>query len=185
MDAVAALLASWSDERGSSNAQTLARSMALIQCGFWTGFVLGGCLGVRRASLQFLAEHQHELPGIRTRREAAAFMRLRNSRIMLEFGRVGFRQGVKIAVVAGAFVLFRWGVSVARGKSIWQIPPELDNLLAATATGSLLAVAGKGQRLYYLKRGLLIGGVSGLALCSLQMLVSLFAHRNNTVLPSN
>lgn len=163
-----------------SNAERLARLTTIVQYSFLTGFVLGGWSGSRHASLVFAAEHQHVLPGIRTRREASAYFRARNARVMLGAAQEGLQRGIQLSTVAMLFGITKWICSLGRESSLEgacrspREPPtaslqtvEWENLVAGLVAGSSFAWVAKGQRLYQLRRGLLMGGGLGLLLTAL------------------
>lgn len=168
------------------NAERLARLATILQYSFLTGFILGGWSGSRHASLVFAAEHQHVLPGIRTRREASAYFRNRNARVMLGAAREGLKRGMQLARVGAVFGLTKWIVSAWRETPV-GLPRRLggegeevvewENLAAGTMAGSLFAWAAKGQRWYQLRRGLLMGGAFGLLLTSLGYLQQRYTHK--------
>ena len=157
------------DENGTHR---LAQLMMMLKYTFMTGFVLGGWRGARTSSLQFMAEHQHVLPGIRTRGEASAYFRLRNARVILGAAKEGVRRGGQLASVAATFSGIKWSLSIARQHDIISV--NVDELVAGMMSGALFALGGSSirQRLYYLQRGLLMGGIFGAALLTLRIITN-------------
>lgn len=152
-------------DKDENMAKEVARIITVLQTTFLTGFILGAWSGARRASLQFQAEHQHMHVGIKTRREAATYHRLRTARVMWGASREGLRRGMQICVVASVFEGARWGSSAVRERLAFNYP--IDEIIAGLCAGSLFALAGRGQRMYHLRKGMLLGGSFGLLLSSL------------------
>jgi hypothetical protein len=157
------------DENGSNH---LAQLMKMLKYTFMTGFVLGGWRGAHTSSLQFMAEHQHILAGIRTRREASAYFRLRNARVITGAAREGVRRGGQLAFVAAIFSGIKWTLSIARQRGVTFV--DADELVAGMASGALFALGGSSirQRLYHLRRGLLMGGIFGAGLLTLRIVTN-------------
>ena len=159
------------DQLDSGNARHLSRLAGLLKYTFATG----GWRGARTSSLQFLAEHQHALPGIRTRAEASAYLRLRNARVVLGAGYEGVRRGIQLSTVAAVFGGVKWTVALARQRNLNV--GNADELIAGLATGALFTLGGSSlrQRLFYLRRGLLMGGLFGAALLSLRLVLERYS----------
>lgn len=136
----------------------------ILQSTFVAGFILGGYQPARQAAIQFYAEHQHNPP--RTNAEAVVYYRRRNYKVMAAFGRAGVVRGVQVAAVGavwvlGDFVMQPVGNEIVRG------------MVAGATSGSLMGLAGRGHRLYYARRGALLGGGLGAGLGLLQTAMNL------------
>lgn len=113
---------------------------ALLQYTFVTGFILGGFSAAQRASVQFLAEHQHET--LRKRSEFVAFHRARNYRLMAAFGTGGVRRGAQLAAVAAAYLATKEGINWMRMRGRLAFPAFLDNLIACSVLGGAVFAVG-------------------------------------------
>lgn len=170
---------------------------ALLQYTFVTGFILGGFSAAQRASVQFLAEHQHET--LRKRSEFVAFHRARNYRLMAAFGTGGVRRGAQLAAVAAAYLATKEGINWMRMQGRLAFPAFLDNLIACSvlggavfavgstsvALGNLFSPAftitltftftltflsvGNYPKFYHFRRGVVLGSLLGLTISSLQV----------------
>ena len=76
----------------------------------------------------------------------------------------GLRRGLQLASVALVFEGTRWGLSIARVDGLWRPWPGVDELIAGITTGSMLVLNGGERKLYYLKRGFILGGGLGIML---------------------
>lgn len=85
----------------------LAHMLAIVKSAFLVGFAIGGYRGGRRAALQFMAETQHAVTGIRTRREAAAYWKLRHARTIVGATKEGIVRALQLTSVAAVFVTSR------------------------------------------------------------------------------
>lgn len=169
----------WYSQLEPRTKEAVSTTIRLGQYGLVTGFILGGFSGGRQASLQFLAEHQHELAGIRTPREAQSFLRLRNARIAWGFGRIGFWRGVQLGAVAAFYGTARAAthhLAHTIPLPIWhqRNGRRIDatvygDVIAGGMTGSLFALAaGAGQKFYYLRKGVAMGVAFGAVLVFLR-----------------
>jgi hypothetical protein len=113
----------------------IVSSSANIQYGFMTGFLLGGFSAGQRASLQFLAENQHEMP--KTRAQALMYHRNKNYKMMAAFASAGSKRGLQLATVAAAYSAIKKSIQVARLQNYSFIPihPHLDDLFTSTIVG--------------------------------------------------
>jgi hypothetical protein len=109
----------------------------LLQYTFLTGFILGGFTASQKASLQFLAEHQHEK--LSKRSEFVAFHRARNYRLMAAFGVGGLRRGFQLLAVGVAYLAGKEASVLARKRfdflSSLKIPVFFDNLAVCSLLG--------------------------------------------------
>lgn len=115
----------------------LVSSSMTLQYGFITGFLLGGYSAGQQASLQFLAENQHEMP--RTRAEALQYHRNKNYRMMAAFATGGAKRGIQLAAVAAAFSIIKKGLQVGRDRKLFgfkQFNDKFDDLIAGSLVGS-------------------------------------------------
>lgn len=107
----------------------MEEQVAFLQYTFLTGFVLGGISSAQQASLQFLAENQHE--HLTKRSHAIAFHRARNYRMMAGFGIGGCKRGLQLTAVAAAYL----GVK----EAINRLEPKVSqfgDLIAGAVVGS-------------------------------------------------
>lgn len=110
---------------------------AFIQYTFLTGFVLGGISAAQQASLQFLAENQHE--NLTKRSHAIAFHRARNYRMMAGFGVGGLQRGVQLAAVAVAYLGVKETIIFSNKKA-----STFDDIIAGSLVGaSVFSLASK------------------------------------------
>lgn len=104
-----------------------------VQYGFMTGFLLGGFSAGQRASLQFLAENQHEMP--KTRAQALMYHRNKNYRMMAAFGSGGLKRGLQLAAVGTAYSGVKKSFEIGRSFNNSNWSPFFDDLLAGTIVG--------------------------------------------------
>lgn len=160
----------------------------LIQVSFYTGLMIGGWSGCRRAALQFHAEHQHALPGIQSRPELSAFLRLRNARVLLGGICGGVRRGLQLAAVASLFGGLKWAAAAGREAGglrddALPLAGHLDELAAAVGTGLAFALAaGRTERMHMAGRGARLGAIFGAILVTLRSLHDAQQRRQQTVL---
>lgn len=110
-------------------------SSMTIQYGFITGFLLGGYSAGQRASLQFLAENQHEMP--RTRAQALLYHRNKNYRMMAAFATGGIKRGLQLATVAAAYSTIKTGLEIKRDNSLLvKLNGNFDDFIAGSLVGS-------------------------------------------------
>lgn len=105
-----------------------------VQYGFAAGFLIGGYSAGQRASLQYLAEHQHELP--QTRSEALQYYRNKNYRTMAAFGSGGIRKGVQLASVGLAYSGVKEILAAGRSFGKYPLPSYTDDLVAGSTVGA-------------------------------------------------
>ncbi len=148
--------------RSSYYVDNVAHTFKLLEYCFTVGFMLGGFISGRQALLQFQAEHQHLLP-LKRRSDYVMFVRNRNYRVMAKFGSGGMVRGSQMAAVGAVYETVRLGSEMI---GFW---PFAQDLLAGVATGGLFAYAGKGHRMYYLRKGVLFGGLMGLSLATIRI----------------
>ncbi len=173
METLRCLYGTWRDTLDDSAASHLVKGVTISQYAFYTGFLLGGYQAAQRASLQFMAEHQHALPGIRTRFHSSSLLRLRNAKISLAFANGGVVRGAQLASIGALFYGCKWALAKRHeAQSSTALEAAFDDVVAYTLVGSLLAVAGKGQRLYYLQRGAALGASFGAAISLLNFALS-------------
>lgn len=177
----------------------LAHTLAIIKSASLVGFAIGGFRGGRRAALQFMAETQHAVAGIRTRQEAAAYWKLRHARTIVGATKEGIVRALQLTSVAAVFVTVRHLVDhviegetgVCRASTVQSDTPHgrkgspvagplpnmaiafipyMGQVAAAMASGSLFAlVAPSSQRLRYGLRGASMGGAMAISLALLQL----------------
>lgn len=142
----------------------IVSSSMTVQYGFLTGFLLGGYSAGQSASLQFLAENQHEMP--KTRAQALQYHRNKNYRMMAAFGVGGFKRGGQLAAVTAAWSLLKKGLELSRESEMPLIAnPLLDDVIAGSLIGSsFFLLSNRKQRLFHLKKGLLLGTGLGASL---------------------
>ena len=157
----------------------------LLQYTFLTGFILGGFTASQRASLQFLAEHQHER--LSKRSEFVAFHRARNYRLMAAFGTGGVRRGVQLVAVAAAYLTAKDGIAFLRQnlEFSFRIPRFLDNVAVCSLLGAsafaigskestmnhvLLIFLDNSPKFYHFKRGAVLGSLLGLTLSTVEVI---------------
>lgn len=141
------------------NGDRLGRYSLITQTAFVVGFTLGGYMPARRAAYQFYAEHQHCLP--QTRAEAMLYYRTRNYRIIHAFMASGFMKGLQMGAISASYCVFDLIADyVLLERSLLMV----KEVAVGSVTGSMLAFAGKGHRVYYAVRGARLGGVFGLFL---------------------
>lgn len=118
-------------------------SAPLLQYGFVVGFLLGGYTAGQRGALQFLAEHQHELP--RTRAQGLAFHRNKNYRMMAAFVSGGMRRGTQLALVAATYSATRIALEhgLQRRPSSLLSPHVVDTVCGALVGSVLFALSSK------------------------------------------
>lgn len=178
----------------------IVRMMAIVKSAFLVGFAIGGYRGGRRASLQFMAETQHALGGIRTRREAAAYWKSRHARTIVGATKEGIVRSLQLTAVAMVFVTVRqlvdhltswvterrvnlakpnehnddaYWTTLKSSNLVTKFCPYTGQVAAAATAGSLLAlVAPNSQRLRYGLRGAAMGGIMALSLSVLQYMLS-------------
>lgn len=121
--------------------------------GFFTGFLIGGYLGARRMSLQFLAENQHYLP-LKSRNEMLLYSRDRNYKIMSGFVASGTKKGFQIGTLCFAFKFLRELFS-----EFAYVPGDLIASSLCGCTAFLLT--DKRNKLYNCKKGFKYGFISG------------------------
>lgn len=96
------------------------------------------------------------------------YVRNRNYRVMAGFGAGGVRRGVQMAGVAAVYAGVRVGSARVRqytgAEHQW-----VDDLVGGVVAGALFAYAGRGHRLYYLRKGVLFGGLMGSSLALLRL----------------
>ncbi len=110
-------------------------SSITVQYGFVTGFLLGGYSAGQRASLQFLAENQHEMP--RSRAQALQYHRNKNYRMMAAFAVGGMKRGIQLAGVAAAYSAIKKGLELVRERGILtRMNGHFDDLVAGSLVGS-------------------------------------------------
>lgn len=142
-----------------------------IQCGFMAGFLLGGYAAGQRASLQFLAENQHEMP--RTRTQGLLYHRNKNYRMMAAFGAGGLRRGLQLASVATSFLLIKKGLEIGRQKTGSSITSQFDDLIAGSLIGSsFFLLSSRKQKLFHFKKGILLGSMLGASISLLKYINS-------------
>lgn len=154
--------------------EDLSKTANLMEYSFTVGFLLGGLTSAKMALLQFNAEHQHYLP-LQTRSDHVVWVRNRNYRAMAAFGAGGFKRGAQMAGVCAVYMGVRMAFREGRERMATVVDTRLaaiDEIVAGMAAGGLFAIAGKGHRLYYLRRGLILGGLLGASLASLRLLQS-------------
>lgn len=138
-----------------------------IQCGFMAGFLLGGYAAGQRASLQFLAENQHEMP--RTRAQALLYHRNKNYRMMASFSAGGLRRGLQLTAVATSFLLIKQGLEIGRQRYMPSITSNFDDLIAGSLIGSsFFLLSNRKQRIFHFKKGILLGSVLGASISLLK-----------------
>ncbi len=117
---------------------------SLLQYAFLTGFILGGFSASQTASLQFLAEHQHEQ--LSKRSEFVAFHRARNYRLMAAFGVGGVRRGSQLVAVAAAYLAAKEALSAAKSQFKWTNKAKFaDNaVICSLLVGSAFAIGSIG-----------------------------------------
>lgn len=157
----------------------LVNSSLTLQYAFLTGFLLGGYSAAQRASLQFLAETQHEVP--QTKAQALQYHRDKNYRMMAGFGTGGVKRGGQLAADAGGYLAVKKGLEVAR-KEINSGPSEhFDDMIAGSIVGSsFFLLSDKRQKLFHFKKGLLLGSAFGTSLS----LIKYINHRLSTSVKS-
>jgi len=148
----------------------MLRSWAMIKSAFLAGFLIGGYYGGQRANIRHLAEQQHAFGGIKTRREAAAWVRRRNSVMAVGVAREGLKRGGQLAMVAGVFEIGRWMMAEFRERQLISDWEFVDGAFAGMVAGSMLALAANRQRFFYLRKGTLLGGTLGLGLTAIDWL---------------
>ena len=142
-----------------------------IQCGFMVGFLLGGYSAGQRASLQFLAENQHEMP--RTRAQALLYHRNKNYRMMAAFGTGGMRRGLQLAGVAATFLLIKKALHVGEFK----FNRYFDDLIAGSLVGSsFFLLSNRKQKFFHFKKGILLGSSLGASISLLKFFNSQFTR---------
>lgn len=159
-----------SNSNGLVDAKELFRISKLLEYSFSVGFMLGGFTSGRSAMLQFMAEHQHLLP-LKKRSDYVMYVRNRNYRVMAGFGMGGIVRGVQMAGVAAVYSAVRIGsarqrqsIGLQQQQSQWA-----DDLVGGMVAGALFAYAGRGHRLYYLRKGIVFGGLMGSSLALLRL----------------
>jgi hypothetical protein len=123
------------------------------------GFCLGGYRGLLKASKRFVVESLHCTPKSRT--EVNIFVRQRNNKMMAGFIKEGSKTGGKFIAVTMVFSMinFSFGSILPASNLI------LGDIMSSGITGGLLmALNGSMPKLYYIKRGLVIGSLAGLTL---------------------
>jgi len=152
----------------------LAHTAKLLEYSFTIGFMLGGFTAGRQALLQHQAEHQHILPQLRKRSQWIQYLRNRNYRTMAAFGVGGVRRGAQMTAVGLLYSVVRHGLGLARSERPemgWNVPVGSEDVAAGMVVGALFAYAGRGHRLYYLRKGIVFGGVMGGILAMTRMAV--------------
>lgn len=152
----------------------IVSSSMTVQYGFLTGFLLGGYSAGQRASLQFLAENQHEMP--KTRAQALQYHRNKNYRMMAAFGTGGFKRGAQLATVTAAWSLPKKGLEVNRTSEVPLIVnSHFDDVIAGGLIGSsFFLLSSRKQRLFHLKKGLLLGTALGASLSLIKFVKNKF-----------
>jgi len=154
---------------GILDASELARIVSLMEYSFTVGFLLGGMTSGRQALLQFNAEHQHLLP-LKKRSDFVMWVRNRNYRVMASFGTGGTVRGAQMAGVCALFSAVRiTSASIRNWARVSDDVVWLDDVLAGMAAGGLFAWAGRGHRIYYLRKGVVFGGFLGGTLAILKL----------------
>ena len=150
----------------------IVNSALPIQYGFMVGFLVGGYAAGQRASLQFLAENQHEMP--RTRSQALLYHRNKNYRMMAAFGTGGLKRGVQLAGVATAFLLIKQGLAIGRKRvdsPLQHVSHYLDDLIAGSVIGSsFFLLSNRKQKFFHFKKGLLLGSTLGASISLLKFI---------------
>lgn len=150
----------------------LLRSWTVIKSAFLAGFLIGGYRGGHRANIRYLAEQQHILSRIRTKREAISWIRRRNSIMAVGVAREGLKRGGQLAMMAGIFEGGRWMMREFRERQLMDGWEFIDDIGAGMAAGSMFVfVANNRQRIFYLRKGLLLGGILGLGLGTIDWLI--------------
>lgn len=139
-----------------------------IQCGFMAGFLLGGYSAGQKASIQFLAENQHEFP--RTRAQALLYHRNKNYRMMAAFGTGGLKRGIQLASVATSFLIIKKGLELGIKRKDSSIR-YFDDLIAGSLIGSsFFLLSNPKQKFYHFKKGLLFGATLGATISLLKFI---------------
>lgn len=148
----------------------IVNSALPVQLGFMTGFILGGYAAGQRASLQFLAENQHEMP--RTRAQALLYHRNKNYRMMAAFGTGGLKRGIQLAGVATAFLLIKKGLEIGRERPespLKIVNRHFDDLIAGSIIGSsFFFLSNRKQKFFHFKKGFLFGSTLGASISLLK-----------------
>lgn len=148
---------------------------------FSLGFVWGGLRSANKENLRFFAETHHIVPTIKRRTQALHFVRLRHARIASAF----LTGGVKLGATLTALVLFYAGLRRAvvgfapnhEGTRIPRICAE--EALCGVITGSAaLSLPSAGYRLYYARKGALIGLYGAVTLALLRVVGESMSKRN-------
>ena len=129
----------------------IVSSSITVQYGFITGFLLGGYAAGQRASLQFLAENQHEAP--RNRAQALQYHRNKNYKMMAAFVSGGMRRGIQLGAVAVAYSIIKKGLEGGRFreiKGLVQLNGYFDDFIAGSLVGSSFFLVSSTQIYSYL-----------------------------------
>ena len=149
---------------------TESRIFELGKGAFTSGFVIGGILGGRKASVQFAVENQQRMI---KRSEIIIQIRSFNERVVWAFAKEGAIVGVKFGLIG-----IMYGAVKECSKE--YIGESGSDILTGPLLGSTLfsSLARGGERLYYFRRGLIFGGILGISIASLRKIFDLIQNKN-------